>query len=286
MNDHFETWVSTVASQLDLPARQETVVIEELRSHLQADFADRVRGHAPEDEAIRATLAEMGDPESVAAELNRVHRPTSTLLRTALGALIMLLGFVGIIGAMDGGLVRTLDRLAAVLGRGWWYAQAQSSLHSVLGSGLGQRVLFPLLLAGLSFLVGYVARRRGWKCALLPIAGFYGLATLGALAFGQGEVRFSVSGTAQYAAYVLAVLAGAHLGAQLARSTSPYRRPLFALFAGIAGWVPVLGWVDLAFILSPASAPSLFGILILAAIVSLTVVVLVVLARRTHRTRA
>lgn len=286
MNDHLETWVSTVASQLDLPARQETVVIEELRSHLQADFADRISKGIAEDEAIRATLAETGDPESVAAELNRVHSTEGSLLRTSLGLLIMLLGFVGIVGAMDGGLVRTLDRLAAVLGRGWWYAQAQSSLHSFLGSGLDQRVLLPLLLGGLSFLVGYVARRHGWKCALLPIAGFYGLATLGALAFGQGEVRLSVSGTAQYGTYVLAILAGAHLGARLARSTSPYRRPLFALLAGIAIWIPVLGWIDLVFLLNPASAPSLLGILILAAIVGLTVVVLVVLARRTHRTRA
>jgi len=284
MNDHLETWVSTVASQLELPARQETVVIEELRSHLQADFADRVRGRTPEDEAVRATLAEMGDPGSVAAELNRVHGTEGSLLRASLGVLIMLLGFVGIVAAMDGGLVRTLDRLAGVLGRGRWYGQAQSSLHWLLESGLDQRVLFPLLLAGLSFLVGYVARRRGWKCALLPIVGFYGLATLAALAAG-GEARFSISGTAEYATYVLAVLAGAHLGARLARSRSPYRRPLFALLAGIAGWIPVLGWMDIASILNPASVPSLLGILILAAIVSLTVLVLAVLARRVHRAR-
>ena len=285
MNDHLETWVSTVASQLDLPGRQAAVVIEELRSHLEADLANRLRGGAPESEATRATLAEVGDPGSVAAELNRVHSTEGSPLRTSLGVLIMLLGFVGIVGAMDGGLVRTLDRLAAVLGRGQWYGHTQLALRWVFDSDLAERVLFPLLLVGLSFIVGHVARRQGWKCALYPIAGFYALATLGALAAG-GVLRFSASGTAEYATYALAVLAGAHLGSWLARSASPYRRTVFALLAAGAGWVPALGWIDLALILSPASAPSLFGILILAAIAVLTVLILVLLARRMHRAGA
>jgi hypothetical protein len=282
MNDHLETWVSTVASHLDLPARQAAIVVEELRSHLEADLANRLRAGTPDSEATRATLAEVGDPGSVAAELNRVHSTEGSPLRTSLGVLTMLLGIVGIAAAMDSGLIRTLDRLAAVLGRGRWYDHTQIALRWILDSGLAERVLFPLLLLGLSFIVGYVARRQGWKCALYPIAGFYVLATLGALASGA-VLRFSVSGTAEYATYALAVLAGAHLGSRLARSASPYRRTVFALLAAVAAWIPALGWIDLALILSPASTPSLFGILILVAIAVVTVLALVLLARRMHR---
>ncbi len=282
MNSNIESWVSEVASQLDLPARKKAAVISELRTHLQADFSDRLRRGLSEAEATRETLAEMGEAESVAGELNHIHRPEGSLARTFLGVLIMLAGYFGIL--LMTGAVQAYTRLADESGRRgpWWY----DLCRLVTDSAIVERLFFLLPLAGVAFIVGYIARKRAWRCALLPVFGFIGLFILLALAVGAGPyVRWSLAGTAEKATYALALLVGAHLGVLLARSTSPYRRPLFALFAGIAGIIPAVGLILMTtgVIMSRGHSSGLAGLVFLAPIVILMVWGLVLLARRVYR---
>jgi len=289
MNSNIESWVSEVASQLDLPAKQKAAVISELRTHLQSDFSDRLRRGLSEAEATRETLAEMGEAESVAGELNRIHRPEGSLARTFLGVLIMLAGYFGML--LMRGAVQAFARLADESGwRGpWWYDQ----IRLVTDSALVERLFFLLPLAGVAFIVGYIARKRAWRCALLPVFGFQVLFILVILAVAliSGDLdeilpymHLSLAETAESVIDALALLGGAHLGVLLARSTSPYRRSLFALFAGIAGIIPAFGLFYIITTLHPAAGIwNLPGFLFLAPIACLLAWGLVLLARRVYR---
>jgi len=291
MNSSIERWVSEVASQLDLPEKREAAVTSELRTHLQADFSDRLRRGLSEAEATRETLAEMGEAESVAGELNHVHRFEGSLARSFLGVLIMLAGYFGTI--VMKGAVPAYARLADESGRQghWWHNLARL----VNDSALGNRLLFLLPLAGVAFIVGYIARKRAWRCALLPVFGFYvfWLLTVLTLALVTGRLdeilpymHWSLAETAELAIHALVLLGGAHLGVLLARSTSPYRRSLFALFAGIASIVPAVGLFLIIMSVSMSPEPGLRnlpGLLFLGPIVILMVWGLVLLARRVYR---
>lgn len=289
MNSNIESWVYTVASHLDLPEKRRAAVISELRTHLQADFSDRLRRGLSEAEATRETLAEMGEAESVAGELNHIHRPEGSLERSLLAVIIMLAGYLGI--SMMKGAVQAYARLADESGRQghWWYDLARL----VNDSALGKRLLFLLPLVGVAFIVGYIARKRAWRCALLPVFSFHVLMILMILVLASisGDldeilpyIRWSLAGTAELAIDVLAILGGAHLGAQLARSTTPYRRSLFALFAGMTGIIPAVGLCFIIMSVHPAAGiwePS--GLLFLAPVAILTVWWLVLLARHVYR---
>jgi hypothetical protein len=291
MNSNIESWVSEVASQLDLPTKQEAAVISELRTHLQADFSDRLRRGLSEAEATRETLAEMGESESVAGELNHIHRPEGSLARSFLAVLIMLAGNSGVL--LMRGAAQTYTRLADESGRRAWY----DLFRLVTNNAIVERLFFLVPLAGVAFIVGYIARKRAWRCALLPVFAFPVLMILMmltlALILGDLDEILpymhwspSLAGTANFAIEVLAILVGAHLGAQLARSTSPYRRSLFALFAGMAGIIPAVGLI-LIVISSVYSAAGRFsGLLFLAPILILMVWGLVLLARRVYRMHA
>ena len=289
MNSNIESWVSAVASQLDLPAKKRAAVISELRTHLQADFSDRLRRGLSEAEATRETLAEMGESESVAGELNRIHRPEGSMERSLLAVIIMLAGYFGILSTKS--MIQFFTRLADESGRRgpWWYDQTRL----VTDSALGERLLFLLPLVGVAFIVGYIARKRAWRCALLPVFTFQVLFILYVLAVGLiagvldeilPYIHWSLAETAELVINALAILGGAHLGAQLARSTAPYRRSLFALFAGMTGTIPAGGLFYIIMSVRPAAGvwnPS--GFLFLAPIVILTVLWLVLLARRVYR---
>ncbi len=290
MNSNIESWVSEVASQLDLPAKQEAAVISELRTHLQADFSDHLRRGLSEAEATREALAEMGESESVAGELNHIHRPEGSLARIFLGVIIMLAGYFGIL--LMTGAVQAYSR-PGLFGRRepWWHDLSRL----ITDSAIVERLFFLLPLAGVAFIVGYIARKRAWRCALLPVFTFQVLFILfilaAALIFGDLDkilpyMHWSLAETAELAIDALALLGGAHLGAQLARSTTPYRRSLFALFGGIAGIIPVVGWIVImaGVIMAQAHGSlNLVRFLPLAPIVILMAWGLVLLARRVYR---
>ena len=292
MNSNIESWVSEVASQLDLPAKQEAAVISELRTHLQADVSDRLRRGLSEEEAAREALAEMGEAESVAGELNHIHRPEGSLARSLLGVLIMLAGYSGMV--LMRGAAQAYTRLANESDRRAWY----DLFRLVTDNAIVERLFFLLPLAGVAFIVGYIARKSAWRCALLPVFGFIGLFILLvltlALVFGDLDkilpyMHWSLAETAELAIDALALLGGAHLGVLLARSTSPYRRSLFALFAGMAGIVPAVGCIVIVTGVIMAQVHGNFSpvrFLPLAPILILMVWGLVLLARRVYRMHA
>ena len=290
MNSNIESWVSEVASQLDLPAKKKAAVISELRTHLQADFSDRLRRGLSEAEATREALAEMGESESVAGELNRIHRPEGSMERSLLAVIIMLAGYFGIVSTKS--MIQLFTRLADESGRRgpWWYDQTRL----VTDSALGERLLFLLPLVGVAFIVGYIARKRAWRCALLPVFTFQVLFILYVLAVGLiagvldeilPYIHWSLAETAELVINALAILGGAHLGAQLARSTAPYRRSLFALFAGMAGIIPAVGLFYIITSVRPAiGMRGLSGLIFFLAPISILMVWgLVLLARRVYR---
>jgi len=260
---------------------------------VQADLTDRMQAGLSEDEAVSATLAEMGDPAQAAKGLNRVHSGASSELRTLTGLQIMLLGFFGSITATErlGDIVQGLE---GRLDGGFWHDRLVLSLQWIVEHELHQFVLFPLILAGVAFVVGYLTRKNAWNYTFLPVVIFYGaitlMATVATLAMGEKigvdlcfNVRFMVL---HYGMLALALLGGAHLGDQLARLDNPPRRRLFSLFAGIASLVPVIGWaVTIAQLssLPPGSQLTLGGLLLIIPLVSPGLLTLVVLARRRWR---
>ena len=287
MNSSIESWVSEVASQLDLPEKRKAAVISELRTHLQADVSDRLRRGISEAEATREALAEMGESESVAGDLNHIHRPEGSLARSSLGALIMLAGYFGVLLMIAAAQV--YSRPDVFGGRGLWRHDLS---RLITDNAIVERLFFLLPLAGVAFIVGYIARKRAWRCALLPVLAFSVLfmsfAIVAALKAGIiDEVWpfWSLAETADLAINVLAILVGAHLGALLARSTSPYRRRLFALFAGVGGIVPAAGLILVmtGAITGGDGGPNFWGLVFLAPIIILMVWGLVLLARRVYR---
>lgn len=285
MNHHLEAWLSTVASQLDLPAKQKTVVLEELHAHVQADLADRLREGLREEAAVSATLAEMGDPEEAANGLNRVHAPEGSAVRTILALLLTFVGYFGIMLAEMGGLAQIVYRFGDVTGRWDWYEYPEVASHWVTADQTGRAVLILLPMSGLAFVVGFVARRRAWACLLAPVA-LIALVFVARLLAAPVAARagMAVTGLATLLAAVVLPLAGANLGARLARSTSRFRLPLFGIGAGLAAVIPVSGWLGAT--VAPHSATTcvaVVGILALAFITNLGAWALVAAARRTPR---
>ena len=138
---------------------------------MQADLTDRMQAGLSEDEAVSATLAEMGDPAQAAKGLNRVHSGASSELRTLTGLQIMLLGFFGSITATErlGDIVQGLE---GRLDGGFWHDRLVLSLQWIVEHELHQFVLFPLILAGLAFVVGYLTRKNAWNYTFLPVVIF------------------------------------------------------------------------------------------------------------------
>ncbi|MBN1459499.1 MAG: hypothetical protein JXA57_08175 [Armatimonadetes bacterium] len=293
MDDRVKKWLSTVASQLNLPRKQKAVVLEELQGHVQADLADRMQAGLSEDEVVSATLAEMGDPAEAAKGLNRVHSGGSGELRKLLGLQIMFLGFIGSIAAKEW-LVRTALEQRVGPDGGFWPDQILMSLRWMSAHKLDDLALLPLLLAGVSVIIGYVTGKSAWKYTFLPVVIFYGAITLLAITATVAtggkvgvdlrlDVRFMVL---HYGMLALALLGGAHLGDQLARLDNPPRRRLLALFAAVAGLAPCLGWAWTIVSISslpPGSQLTLGGLLLIIPLVSPGLLALVVLARRRWR---
>jgi hypothetical protein len=178
VNRHLETYLESVRSRLALSQSEAAEVVAELRAHLCADYGDRVAAGQDEAAAARQAAEEMGPPDSVAHQLNRVRRPEGSLLRTIAAVEIALFGFFGVLIGADGPFRRALhgvlDVIAIVIGGRFqiWYWTTWSWVteHPPVGT-----VLVMLPLAGVALLAGFVAKRRGWAFGLAPLGMVAGL---------------------------------------------------------------------------------------------------------------
>ena len=84
-------YLDTVSDQIRWK-RARTVVVRELETHLEDQREEfQAEGHAPE-EAERLAVEEMGDPVSVGADLDRLHRPRPQWGMLALTLALLLVG--------------------------------------------------------------------------------------------------------------------------------------------------------------------------------------------------
>lgn len=91
MPDKLQEWLELLGSQLQWkPGRK--LAVRELKAHIldqQEDFQARGMN---EEEALTASLKEMGDPVKIGAELDKLHRPKSCLLPLLTIAALTILG--------------------------------------------------------------------------------------------------------------------------------------------------------------------------------------------------
>jgi len=153
-----EQYLASVTSRFVLPTHQARRIILELRTHLYADFADRVTAGQDQTRAAQEAIAEMGGAVDVAMQFNQEHGTQGAAFRTLLALEVSALGLLFGLATMAS-CWRGQERIAA----------------------------FPLALSvavGSPFLAGYIARRRGWAFGLAPVAALLVLPTLLLAAFG------------------------------------------------------------------------------------------------------
>ena len=139
-----DQYLASVASHLSLPADQARQTVLELRTHLYADFADRLRAGQEKTSAVQQAVAEIGSAVDVAMQLNQEHGTQGAALRTILALELSTLGL-----ALGMAVLVSCSR------------------------GEERSAAFPLglsVIVGAAFLAGYIARRRGWAFGLLPAA--------------------------------------------------------------------------------------------------------------------
>ncbi len=147
-----DQYLASVASHLSLPADQARQTVLELRTHLYADFADRLRAGQEKTSAVQQAVAEIGSAVDVAMQLNQEHGTQGAALRTILALELSTLGL-----ALGMAVLVSCSR------------------------GEERSAAFPLglsVIVGAAFLAGYIARRRGWAFGLLPAAVLLLLPTL------------------------------------------------------------------------------------------------------------
>lgn len=91
MPDKLQEWLELLGSQLQWKPGRE-LAVRELKAHIldqQEDFQARGMN---EEEALTASLKEMGDPVEIGAELDKLHRPQSCLLPLLVIVALTILG--------------------------------------------------------------------------------------------------------------------------------------------------------------------------------------------------
>ncbi len=214
MRPEVEQFLAQVRESLHLPAKKADLLVEELRSHVLADYEERVKAGKSEDEAAREAIQEVGD----AGELARVWRAEhaearfSPIARNVAAAMLSMVGFFAAMFIPDIWKMQISPEgatwwQAPITNAGWWIwqhttATTRETIVSVL----------PMLLAGL--IVGRVSRRRGWLLVLAPWVFFWGTNWLSDAHYGfvsmlRGHL---MEGGVQGAALLLGAYFGRRMG--------------------------------------------------------------------------
>lgn len=260
MNSHqvVEDYLQSVARRLDLPADTGARVLSELRTHLIADIADRIAAGQDAQAAVLAAVAEMGDANEVALGLNRENQPQGTMLRAMLAMQLTLFGLIGVGLGVGGGFDRLVLRPFAtatgalkfapesdshgpgVIAYGWyasWSAVAEwRFFHPVALLLLAIAAMAPVM-----FVVGYVARRRGWLFGFIPWAFLVLIEMKCAFRPSFGTWAADVPGGLFLA---LVLIGGGHLGVRFYQSRFRYRAVVIAVTAGLLAPVGVAGLIS------------------------------------------
>jgi len=246
-NQALELFLSQMAARLDLSPEEAEAVVAELRTHLYADYEERLASGCDVRRAARESISEVGDALNLAREFRRgvsLHdrRPA---LRTAAALALAVYGFFGVYAFNDYQvLMHASERLLArnpmgvLLISGWagrlYLAFAWLREHSQVE----YFVCALPLLAVVGMLVGYVARRRGWLPAIVPAFLFW-LVTW--LAVAHGIFPFMTHNhVVEPLGQFLALALGAWAGERFFRARSRARRFL------LGGVISVFALVCLA----------------------------------------
>jgi len=235
-NEELEEFLSQVAAQLALSGADAEPFIAELRTHLYADYEERLAAGCDREIAAREATREAGEARGLAQEFARDAagvRSRRPVLRTIAALAIAVYGFFGAYAFCDyqvlmHAIARILPRNSngVLLVTGW-----AGHLYNA-GDWLSQHrqvegfVCSLPLLAAVAIPVGYVARRRGWLPATVPALLFY-LLTWQAVV--RGKFPFApYDHIALPLGQFLALGLGAWLGERLSRPRLRSRRFLVA----------------------------------------------------------
>ena len=208
--DRIRAYLETAGEQIRWE-RARRVVIPELRQHLE-DQRDAFAAEGQE-EAEQLAVEEMGDPVSVGAELDRIHRPRPQWGLLALTAVIALVGVV----------------LRVWLTADW--ADTYQDLDP--------------LRAGLAFVLGCGALLAGYFLDISCLGHYAGKIYVGFLVFTLLMWRFSprVGGVPFYARYVVLCAPVVYAGWLYTCRSKGWRGVLMALLGGaplalVCCWTP------------------------------------------------
>jgi hypothetical protein len=220
-NQELEEFLSKVETRLALSGADAEPFIAELRTHLYADYEERLAGGSDPETAARESIREVGEARCLAEEFARDAAGTPArhpVLRTIAALAIAVYGLFGAYAFSDYHVLRhAVERVHDLLwvfglvsplyGAAHWLSQHPQIEDLVYG-------LPPLVVVGIA--VGHVARRRGWMPAIVP-----------ALLFWSVTWQAVAHGTFPFAPYehvalplgtFLALGLGAWLGQRLSRS--------------------------------------------------------------------
>jgi len=235
-NHELEEFLSQVEARLAQSGADAEPLIVELRTHLYADYEERLAGGCDPGIAASEAIREVGEARGLAEEFARDAagaRGPRPVLRMIAALAIAVYGFFGAYAFCDYQvLMHSIERIlprnpnGVLLVTGWaghlynaadWLSQHRQLEDFVCG-------LPPLVVVGI--VVGYVARRRGWVPAIVPALLFW-LLTWQAVA--RHKFPFMpYNHIAMPLGQFLALGLGAGLGERLSRSRLRARRFLVA----------------------------------------------------------
>jgi len=230
-NRELELFLSQVSERLGLPPNEAEPVIAELRTHLYADYEERLASGCDPEIAAREATREVGEARGLAEEFARDAagvRGRRPVLRMIAALAMAVYGFFGVYAFCDYQvLIHAVERVHDLLwviglvsplySAAHWLSQHQQIEDFVCG-------LLPLVVVGIA--VGYVARRRGWLPATVPALLFW-LLTWQAVA--RGKFPFGpYEHVALPLGQLLALGLGGWAGERLSRSCLRARRFLVA----------------------------------------------------------
>ena len=252
MTPEMEQFLLRIRKSLKLPETQADQIMAELRVHLESDFRDRLRLGRTEAEAARETIFELGDATALADELNAENMLGSgrtIMLRNVGAVMLALVGFFGVYFVSDPRqLMHIVERFfprnvnGVILVSGWpaplYHGLWWMTQH--LNAAWQQIILQIAPLVAVGFLVGRIARVRGWLLALVPWLLFW-IPTWQAVARGKFPFDLSTHLAAPVIQALMLVL-GSYLGARSLHWRTEIQRSLLAVGIVVAAVVCLLGF--------------------------------------------